>query len=228
MIEMIFSEKDCSNSLVTSDVKFKFPLQKPMWCPICNAFEDGQNLDRHLFNTEVSSIKIAVISYRCTHCSKIYTVTYKIDLNNKHAVFSQMFPNKKLVFEDELIQKISPRFIDMYNQSLTAESNQDFDLAAMGYRASLEILVKDFAINALNEECDTVISKSLCDVIGKYLGSEELVKTADVVRILGNDAAHYMRKYPEHDFNILKQYMQIFIDLVRVKLMILNPPVERK
>ena len=54
------------------------------------------------------------------------------------------------------------------------------------------------------------------------------MNTADVIRILGNDYAHYERKYPEHDFELLKRYMDIFINLVETKILIAHPPVERK
>ena len=41
------------------------------------------------------------------------------------------------------------------------------------------------------------------------------------------DHTHYERKYPELDFNLLKKYMDIFINLVQTKLLIANPPVSR-
>ena len=34
--------------------------------------------------------------------------------------------------------------------------------------------------------------------------------------------------YPEHDFQILKKYMDVFISLIETKLLIANPPVARK
>lgn len=92
----------------------------------------------------------------------------------------------------------------MYNQALQAEYNQNFELAAIGFRSSLEILVKDYAIQELGEPAETVAKQSLCNAIATYLQQADLVNTADVVRILGNDYTHYKRKYPEHDFVLLK------------------------
>ena len=48
-------------------------------------------------------------------------------------------------YKDVYKRQISERFIDMYNQALQAEYNQNFELAAIGFRSSLEILVKDYA-----------------------------------------------------------------------------------
>ena len=101
-------------------------------------------------------------------------------------------------------------------------------MAAIGYRHALECLVKDYAIIELKKDREEVVKKTLAEAIGEYLGEKELVATADVVRILGNDYAHYERKYPEHDFALLKNYMRIFIGLIETKFMISHPPVARK
>ena len=129
--------------------------------------------------------------------------------------------------KNENLAAISERFIDMYNQALQAEYNQNFELAAIGFRSSLEILIKDYAIQELGEPAETVAKQSLCNAIATYLQQADLVNTADVVRILGNDYTHYKRKYPEHDFVLLKKYMEIFLSQIEVKYMIKHPPVAR-
>ena len=59
--------------------------------------------------------------------------------------------------------------------------------------------------------------------------TKDLTSTADVVRILGNDYVHAQKKYPEHDFEVLKNYMDIFVGLMRCSVeQIKLPPVERK
>ena len=74
---------------------------------------------------------------------------------------------------------------------------------------------------------DDVCRKSLFTAIAEYLQAPDLVKTADVVRILGNDRVHYEQKYPSLDYEILKKYMNIFLYLVEVRFMAENPPVSR-
>ena len=87
--------------------------------------------------------------------------------------------------------------------------------------------MKDYAIQELNEPEEAVSKKSLCDAIAKYLAQPDLIATADVVRILGNDYTHYKRNYPEHDFLLLKKYMEIFLAQIEVQYMIKHPPVSR-
>ena len=115
----------------------------------------------------------------------------------------------------------------MYNQSLKAESNGHYELAAIGFRTSLEILIKDYAITELNLSEDDVAKKNLFNAISEYLNQDNLIKTADVIRILGNDFTHYERKYPEHDFELLKGYMNIFVKQIEVQYMVNHPPVSR-
>ena len=130
-------------------------------------------------------------------------------------------------YTNEILSSISERFINMYNQALQAEFVDNIELAAIGYRSALEILVKDYAINELGKDSDEVSKKSLCNAIGEYLNQQDLVATADVIRILGNDYTHYKRKFPEHDFDLLKGYMNIFLKQIEVQYMISHPPVSR-
>lgn len=87
--------------------------------------------------------------------------------------------------------------------------------------------MKDYAINELGISESEVSKKSLFDAIGNYLGQTDLLKTADVIRILGNDHTHYKQQYPQHDFKLLKGYMDIFLKQVEVQYMIKHPPVSR-
>ena len=224
--ELSFSKKQTSGTFNQSS--WTFPLEKPMLCPHCNAYEDGQILDKH-FWSYIDGCYMGVVVYRCTHCGNPYLVTYKIDPKAKMTTFEQFFPSYHAEeYRNERLQEMSPRFIEAYNQALRAEAINDLELAAIGYRHALECLVKDYAIIELKKDREEVVKKTLAEAIGEYLGEKELVATADVVRILGNDYAHYERKYPEHDFALLKNYMRIFIGLIETKFMISHPPVARK
>ncbi|MBW7573898.1 DUF4145 domain-containing protein [Caproiciproducens faecalis] len=227
MQKMVFTNKNCRDSFGISDASYNFLLNKPMLCPYCGAYEDGVTVDRKIFSANSPAV-FGVITYRCTRCSKIYIVVYDINSTVKESNVAAIYPTTNYSFSNERIEKVSPRFIDIYNQALLCESNNNLELAAIGFRASLEILVKDFAVNELEIDKSVVTKKTLFEAIGEYLNNQELIASGDVVRILGNDYAHYERKYPEQDFEILKSYMEIFIHLVETKLMIAHPPVFRQ
>lgn len=139
-------------------------------------------------------------------------------------VYPPISPN---VYTNEYLSAISERFILIYNQALRAEFNGDYELAATGMRSALEILIKDYAIKELDQPKEEVAKKDLFKAISEYLKQPELINTADVIRILGNDYTHYDRKYPQHDFDLLKGYMEIFLKQIEVQYMINHPPVFR-
>ena len=207
------------------DSHWGFSYEKPSVCPYCGFGTDSTTTDKILWNFNEDDY-ILVINTRCTKCGKqfLYVSEFK---DKKDGVFATMYPQQNTVFQNSTIQSVSERFIDLYNQSLDAEKHGSFELASFGYRAALEILVKDYAIKELGYPVDEVVKKSLFQAIGEYLKDDSLINSADVIRILGNDYAHYERKYPEHDFTILKLYMDIFIKLIETKLLIAHPPVHR-
>lgn len=199
--------------------------QKPSICPYCGLYVDATLAKTAIFSFNNHSLLAATC--KCTSCQKTFFFACEYS-KNKNDYVPISYPAISFIpYSNEILEKVSPRFIDMYNQSLLAEFNKNFELAAVGYRSALEFLVKDYAITELGENIDEVSSKTLCNAIGTYLHQEELIKTADVVRILGNDFTHYQRKYPQHDFELLKKYMVIFIGQIEAQYMISHPPVSR-
>ena len=227
MQHLTFSKRSL-NGMTGSKFKIDLTLEKPMLCPHCLAFQDGITIGAHVMELGDAEY-LSVIKFRCANCNKLYVVMYTFNMHTKSSKYELTYPAISLSYSNERINKVSPRFIEMYNQALQCESVGNLDLAAIGLRASLEILIKDYAINELKKSRDEVAGKKLFDSISEYLSKDpELISSADVVRILGNDFTHYDRKYPEHDYEVLKSYMSIFIQLVDTKLMLTHPPVSRK
>lgn len=201
---------------------------KPATCPHCGYGVDAPVIEKHTLSMGNNTYILTGIC-RCTHCSNtFFFACFRNLAKSPDALCTLCFPSNSFVpYKNDVLSKISERFIQMYNQALNAEFNRSLDLAAIGYRSSLEILVKDYAISELGVSEDEAGKKSLCDAIGTYLKQDELVKTADVIRILGNDYTHFKRKYPDFDFNLLKYYMVIFMKQIEAQYMIHHPPVER-
>lgn len=224
MKEMVFSDKNFGDTFATST--YRFTMKKPMLCPICSAFVDGSRLDSKLFSG-IGDSNMGFVKYRCPHCSKAYIVAYEYDTEAKTTTFRGFFPTATEVLESKLLIDLSPGFENYFNQAMRAEKAGDLELAAIGFRTALECLVKDYAITELQKDRNEVIQKKLFGAISEYLGERDLIAAADVVRILGNDYTHYERKYPQHDYELLKSYLQIFMKLVETKLMIAHPPLSR-
>lgn len=209
----------------TFSSSFPFKYQKPAICPHCGFGTDATLKEKTFYSFNNGYLLIATCE--CTACHKNFFFACE-SISGSYAKMVSMYPSFQVTpYANEKLAAISQRFIDMYNQALFAEFNQNYELAAIGFRSALEILVKDYAIQELGEPAETVAKQSLCNAIEKYLNLPDLVNTADVVRILGNDYTHYQRKYPEHDFALLKKYMEIFLSRIEVQYMINHPPVSR-
>lgn len=204
---------------------FSHTYRKPSVCPHCGFGTDAPFAKKDTYSYNGHYLLVATCT--CTSCGKQFLFVCEYD-SGKENYDPIVYPNIAFTpYSNEILEKISSRFIDMYNQALQSEFHKNLELAAIGYRSALEILVKDYAIKELGQNPEEVSSKKLCPAIGTYLNQEDLVKTADVIRILGNDYTHYKRKYPQHDFELLKGYMEIFLKQIEIQYMINHPPVSR-
>lgn len=200
-------------------------FKKPSICPYCHISTDApiSAKNEHSFNGH----QLFIATCKCTACRKNFFFACEYD-SGKTDYDPIIYPAVEFVpYSNDTLKAISPRFIDIYNQALQSEFHNNLELAAIGYRSALEILVKDYAINELKKDPEEVRSKKLYDAIEIYLNQDGLFKTADVVRILGNDHTHYDRKYPQYDFGLLKCYMDIFLKNIEALYLINHPPVSR-
>jgi hypothetical protein len=103
------------------------------------------------------------------------------------------------------IEKISPRFCDIYNQSLTAQGHQLDDVAGGGYRKSLEFLIRDYLIyNHPEEEAAILSITSLQKLIQEKVTDPNIKDCAERATWLGNDQVHYSVKWDSHTIEDLK------------------------
>lgn len=197
-------------------------------CPFCGMF-NSPNVSRVTWTKcgEESNDKIALVIYTTTCCNNYFSATYKID-SERNTEFLCQYPSSKVVQLPDSISELSPRFINLYNQVASAEQQNHLELAGTGYRNSMEILIKDFAIIKLGKDPNEVCKLNLYESIKKYLPDSDLTTAANVIRILGNDYTHYKRKYENIEFETLKRYFQILLTEIENKLLLVDPVVPIK
>lgn len=197
----------------------------PLFCPYCGIATKSNIRGSSVYlNSSLGIINLTAFHVTC--CNRIYTTTHL----NKCGQFELLnfYPSTQPPNDTpQCFKEISPRFVNIYSQSLAAENQNHHNLAAIGYRTALEILIKDFAITQLQKPQSEVEKLSLFKAIETYLPND-LINTADVVRVLGNDNTHYSQKNEEYDFEVLKNYLSIFMKQLESQYMILNPPVSRQ
>jgi hypothetical protein len=111
----------------------------------------------------------------------------------------------------ETIEGISPNFSRIYNQAYQAEQSDLTEVCGMGYRKSLEFLIKDYLIKKNTSEKSNIEKQMLGACISRYIENSRIKESAKRAAWLGNDETHYIRTWNDKTLSDLKQ----LIDLTR-------------
>lgn len=213
--------------LNTPDWDFSF--SKPTLCPHCGVSTDAICRDARAlpFSSAGGQLHFVSFAWACTACGRHFVSCHVADKDQSTAALVCVYPPAAPYAPDPLVQDLSPRFVDLYRQAQAAEDLEAWDVAAMGYRAALEVLLKDYAIRALGRDEKAVARSKLADLIVEVFHEQELVNCADVVRLLGNDYTHFQRRYTDVDFVNIRRYLDLLVLSVAARLAMLHPPVSR-
>lgn len=201
---------------------FNGQYEKPMSCPYCGVHTDAIGTAAQSFHLSGNRSAL-VVAYQCTRCKKQFLAVY-IEEDNR-LTLNTIIP---VADADEVhpgLKTVSPEFERIHQQSYRAELRGDIDIAAVGYRTALEVLIKDFAIRELGEEEEEVASKKLAQAIEDYSGTVGMKNAENVVRKLGNDYTHYRKKYEPLGFMELKHYYGIVLRALGVQYDMKHVPV---
>ncbi|WP_438772079.1 DUF4145 domain-containing protein [Enterococcus sp. DIV0445] len=156
-------------------------------------------------STYDTNSRIAIF-LRCTNekCLKFYALEYRSKVQIE---YSYRPPVK--VELPENIEKVSATFVEIYTQATTAEAEKLSQIAGVGYRKSLEFLIKDYAIRKHPDREDSIKRMMLGPVIGEYLSDfPKLQNLAKAATWIGNDETHYVRKHTDKDIQNMKAFIR--------------------
>lgn len=198
----------------------------PESCMMCNTklvpIKTGYSIYR---STRYPHMKRLLITYNCNKCDKATMYEYSICPNsrldsgesNYLGVLRNSGPKlpKQRNFED-IIQEISPKFVEIYNQSLASETYDLTELSGMGYRKAFEFLIKDYLIYLDPEKEDSIKKDpSLQNCISNYPQIDSMVqRIAKPTAWLGNDFAHYTKKYTDSGLSDLKRCIDATVYMI--------------
>lgn len=208
-------------------------VELPNLCPICGVGNNPRFI-LEARQTYTNGEDVALFACICPACNQwAYILVQKAEKNsNKWKLLSGYPQNTRRKF-DKLITNVSPRFVQLYNSASNAEQNGYLDLAGMGYRASLEILIKDWALKYADphESKEKIAGYQLNDVIGHFFKNDVAAfNSSDAVREFGNDFTHWNRPDDfdaRQNLDEVKIYLNILINSVYLQLKIANPPAGR-
>jgi len=115
---------------------------------------------------------------------------------------------KDRVFSDTLKQ-ISPSYCEIANEAYAAEQRGLKQTCGLGYRKALEFLIKDYLIALSPSDRPAIEGEFLGACIAARVQNANLKSVAERATWLGNDEAHYKRKWIDKDLSDLKHMIEL-------------------
>lgn len=206
-----------------------FELPIPTQCPVCSVAYLSEPLVSYYVNSKNfyrDSENVYAIFF-CPHCESLFFVQYQIlgnvfvPMHGVSGFIEQIFPSpsSKTVFPDD-IKAVSPKFVEIYNQSEKAENDGLTEICGIGYRKALEFLVKDFAIHTHPDKSSEIESPKLMlgQCIKTYIDSQKIKTMAEASAWIGNDETHYTRKHEDYDLQDLKRFIKTTAAFIEYEL----------
>jgi len=203
----------------------------PEVCPFCNRAVDfsynwiATNSFHHNFDFSNLRQRFVDIIFKCPSldCCRVTVYSYsETNPVSDELTFTNYYISKKYfkatVFPDS-ITKISPKFVEIYNQAIIAESNMLNEIVGLSLRKSFEFLIKDFIISELNGDDSLIdevkMEKRFDKLLNNYFEDDSRIQSLSKrVAWLGNDEAHYLRIRTEHDIKDLKMLIHLVINYI--------------
>lgn len=191
-------------------------LDVPDVCPICGVSISPIILHSCTYKDVKGGFLVCV--YRCTSCQRPFIACYRT-FSSDCIKLTYTAP-KTFVARDfpQPIKDLSPKFVEIINQSIAAETHNLNEIAGIGYRKALEFLIKDLAKHTHPDDQEKIENMQLSKCINEYIDYQSLKTTAIGATWLGNDQVHYKQKYTDRDLNDLKRFMDNAINWVNLVL----------
>lgn len=185
-------------------------------CPICKTAV----IPMHLYGVKYNQNGKDYCSFfeRCPSCNDVFINTYAMRFSTcDELIRSEPNRFKKRVF-DEGITSVSHGFVEIYNQAFQAETMGLDQIAGIGYRKSVEFLIKDFTISRNPDDEEKIKSMPLATCINTYIDQPKIKNLATKTVWVGNDETHYVRKHTDRDIEDLKKFIQATVYYISMEL----------
>lgn len=186
--------------------------KEPNQCPFCHRTIIALRLDSYLCPDFVE------INYRCPYlpCQKGFIAYYKIIETasivkgpSEYEFIKTSVGNFVSREFDIRIVEISLMFPVIYNQALEAEILGMDQISGMGFRKSLEFLIKDYLCKKLPDKESEIKASLLGMCINNFVDNNNIKEISRRAVWLGNDETHYTRKWEDRDINDMKKLIDI-------------------
>ena len=195
-------------------------IELPNECPFCHKSIIATYLKGNLIKYKNRTSFLEIIC-KCPNeqCNRLFLGYYRGNYNelydflgtNKGTIKEQIFSNE--------ICEISQNFMIIYNQAFFAEQNNLLEICGVGYRKSLEFLIKDYSISRFPNKESEIKTIFLGKCIKQFVDDDRIKKVAKRAAWLGNDETHYVRKWESKDLSDLKKLISLTVHWIEMELL---------
>lgn len=210
-------------NISTKSTDFIFQYSTPGMCPVCNTGTNAEVLSSFSVETQHPDIYNVFILFFCHSCESCFLGAYQsypVDrMTEVDLSLLGYSPKSECVstFSDN-VQRLSPKFVEIYKQSEKAEQWGLTEICGMGYRKALEFLIKDFAIAVSPDKENDIKSKLLKQCIDAYIKNDKIKNLAIASAWIGNDETHYTRKNEDYNVEHLKKFISSTVAYIDLEL----------
>ncbi|QAT29220.1 DUF4145 domain-containing protein [Lactiplantibacillus plantarum] len=209
----IMIERKVSVNLTQSSSTALLTFAIPNQCPHCGGIMTPDVVyAKTLSNLPRGEYRVGIF-LRCTNtdCLKYYTLEYNVNTAYQIITYDRLI---KYTYQPPIIDEfprevseVSPTFKKVYDQALKAEQLGLDQISGIGFRKSVEFLIKDYLIKLKSEPEVDVKSEFL----GKSINRIELTSLKDLTKAatwIGNDETHYVRVWKDKDITDMKAFIR--------------------
>ena len=181
-------------------------------CPYCSLSIVPQIIS---CSSVVESYDECCFILQCPSCDKMFFAKFTY-YDNKMMMFRypSIYPTATppLGIPHE-IKDIYPEFYTLYQQSIIAEAHNLTEIMGMGYRKSLEFLVKAYVTKCFPDNENVISHEPLSHSIAR-IKVPKLQALAKAACWIGNDETHVERRHPEYGVPEMKTFIRALSYLI--------------
>lgn len=184
-------------------------------CPFCGTME----VPNYIYGNKEYDRLIVFMECSNPSCKNVFPALFDL---SRGLDFDKIVSAPMPIKEDfsDIIKDVSPTFDNIYNQALAAEQLGLDQICGVGFRKSLEFLIKDYLISNLksDEDRESLLKRPLGYCINIDVTSENIKNVAKRATWLGNDEAHYIRKWDNKEVKDLKSLIKLTVGWIESEI----------
>lgn len=195
-------------------------LDYPEKCPECHE-KILPNFIIHKYDIHNLDRGYAFLQCPSPSCQICFSALYEAKGNSNPVNMAFKKIERGSVVEEEfseIVEEISPSFIQIYNESYHSEQSDLLEISGVGYRKALEFLIKDYLISINPNKEEDIKKKFLGRCISENLQNDNIQKVAKRAAWLGNDETHYVRKWKNKDLSDLKSLIKLTLNWIEMEI----------